>query len=191
MVVLGIDPGTANTGYGVVARRGGRLVALDGGTIQTAAGLDPGRRLATIHARVGELLDAHLPDALAVEDLYFGTNAHSAFAVGQARGVVILAAGQRGLPCASYTPQQVKAAVCGSGRAEKGQVQRMVQRLLALTDLPAPDHAADALAVAICHANGSSLRAAVERSIGAAMPAAAAERSGDQAARPMQTRGSA
>ncbi len=164
MVVLGIDPGTANTGYGVVARRDGRLVALDGGTIQTAAGLDPGRRLATIHARVGELLDAYRPDALAVEDLYFGTNAHSAFAVGQARGVVILAAGQRGLACASYTPQQVKAAVCGSGRAEKGQVQRMVQRLLALTDLPSPDHAADALAVAICHANGAALRAAVTRS---------------------------
>jgi len=169
MVVLGIDPGTANTGYGVVARPGGRRVALDGGSIKTAPGLDAGERLATIHARVGELLDEHGPDALAVEDLYFGANARSAFAVGQARGVVILAAGQRGLPCSSYTPQQVKAAVCGSGRAGKGQVQRMVQRLLALTDLPAPDHAADALAVAICHANGASLRAAVERSIGEAM----------------------
>jgi crossover junction endodeoxyribonuclease RuvC len=164
MVVVGIDPGTANTGFGVVARRGGRLVALDGGTIQTAAGLDPGRRLALIHVRVSALLDEYAPEALAVEDLYFGANARSAFAVGQARGVVILAAGQRGLPCASYTPQQVKAAVCGSGRAEKGQVQRMVQRLLALAELPSPDHAADALAVAICHANGASLRAAVGRS---------------------------
>jgi len=112
------------------------------------------------------LIDAHDPGSLAVEDLYFGTNARSAFAVGQARGVVILAAGQRGLPCASYTPQQVKAAVCGSGRAEKGQVQRMVQRLLALTELPSPDHAADALAVAICHANGAALRAAVSASAG-------------------------
>jgi crossover junction endodeoxyribonuclease RuvC len=164
MVVVGIDPGTANTGYGVVARRGGRLVALDGGAIQTAAGLDPGRRLALIHVRVSALLDEYAPEALAVEDLYFGANARSAFAVGQARGVVILAAGQRGLQCASYTPQQVKAAVCGSGRAEKGQVQRMVQRLLALAELPSPDHAADALAVAICHANGASLRAAVGRS---------------------------
>jgi len=163
MVVLGIDPGLAHTGYGVVARRGGRLVALDGGTIDTAARLDAGTRLAAIHARVGELLDEHRPQALAVEDIYFGTNAHSAFAVGQARGVVILAAGQRGLRCWSYTPQQVKAAVCGSGRAAKGQVQRMVQRLLALSDLPAPDHAADALAVAICHANGAALRASVER----------------------------
>jgi len=166
MVVLGIDPGTANTGYGVVARSGGRLVALDGGTIETSASLSPGERLAIIHTRVGELIDAHDPGSLAVEDLYFGTNARSAFAVGQARGVVILAAGQRGLPCASYTPQQVKAAVCGSGRAEKGQVQRMVQRLLALTELPSPDHAADALAVAICHANGAALRAAVSASAG-------------------------
>jgi crossover junction endodeoxyribonuclease RuvC len=160
MVVLGIDPGTANTGYGVVARHGGRLVALDGGVIETPAGDDPGARLATIYTRVGALLDEYGPDALAVEDLYFGANARSAFAVGQARGVVILAAGQRGLPCRSYTPQQVKGAVCGSGRADKRQVQRMVQALLALTDLPRPDHAADALAVAICHANGAPLRAA-------------------------------
>jgi crossover junction endodeoxyribonuclease RuvC len=160
MVVLGIDPGTANTGYGVVARRRGRLVALDGGTIETPARADPGERLALIHARVGELLDAYEPDAMAVEDLYFGSNARSAFAVGQARGVVILAAGQRGLRCFSYTPQQVKNAVCGSGRAEKEQVQRMVQRLLALSDLPAPDHAADALAVAICHAGAAAMREA-------------------------------
>jgi crossover junction endodeoxyribonuclease RuvC len=195
MVVLGIDPGTANTGYGVVARSGGRLVALAGGTIMTAAGADPGERLAVIHARVGELLDSYGPEALAVEDLYFGANARSAFAVGQARGVVILAAGQRGLPCSSYTPQQVKAAVCGSGRAAKGQVQRMVQRLLALSELPAPDHAADALAVAICHANGASLRRAVERAaplgrgIGEAMPVTAAERSGDEPGSARQTRG--
>ena len=162
MVVLGIDPGTANTGYGVVAREGGRLVALDGGTIETAAALDPGARLAIIHARVGELLDSYAPEALAVEDLYFGTNARSAFAVGQARGVVILAAGQRGVECASYTPQQVKAAVCGSGRAAKDQVQRMVQTLLMLQELPKPDHAADALAVAICHANGAPMAAALQ-----------------------------
>src|SRR3954447_3181678 len=168
MVVLGIDPGTANTGYGVVARHGARVVALDGGVVETAPGLDAGERLAVIHARIGELIDAYHPDALAIEDLYFGANARSAFAVGQARGVVILAAGQRGIRCFSYTPQQVKGAVCGSGRAGKGQVQRMVQTLLALADLPRPDHAADALAVAICHANGAPLRAAVERSAGGA-----------------------
>ena len=163
MVVLGIDPGTANTGYGVVARHGRRVVALDGGVIETAPGLDAGERLAAIHARVGALVDEHRPDALAVEDLYFGANARSAFAVGQARGVVVLAAGQRGLPCCSYTPQQVKGAVCGSGRAGKEQVQRMVQALLALDELPRPDHAADALAVAICHANGAPLHAALAR----------------------------
>ena len=162
MVTLGIDPGTAHTGYGVVARRDGRLVALDGGVIETAAGLDPGARLAAIHARVAGLLDEHDPVALAVEDLYFGANARSAFAVGQARGVVILAAGQRGVPCFSYTPQQVKGAVCGSGKAGKAQVQRMVQALLSLTDLPRPDHAADALAVAICHANGAPMARALE-----------------------------
>lgn len=168
MVVLGIDPGTANTGYGVVARHGGRLVALDGGVIETAPGSDQGARLARIHERVGALLDEHRPDALAVEDLYFGANARSAFAVGHARGVVILAAGLRGLPCRSYTPQQVKGAVCGSGRAAKEQVQRMVQTLLGLDELPRPDHAADALAVAICHANGAPLRAAVARSVAGA-----------------------
>ena len=161
MIVLGIDPGLANTGYGVVARRGGRLVALDGGCIETPAALAPERRLASIHARICELLDEHGPDAVALEELYFGANAPSAFAVGQARGVVMLAAGQRGLSCSSYTPQQVKAAVCGSGRADKGQVARMVQALLGLTSVPSPDHAADALAVAICHANHAPLAMAV------------------------------
>jgi crossover junction endodeoxyribonuclease RuvC len=165
MVVLGIDPGTANTGYGVVAPGGARLVALDGGVIETSPGLEAGERLAVIHGRIGELIEAYHPDALAIEDVYFGANARSAFAVGQARGVVMLAAGQRGVRCFSYTPQQVKGAVCGSGRAGKGQVQRMVQALLSLADLPSPDHAADALAVAICHANGAPLRAAVERSV--------------------------
>jgi crossover junction endodeoxyribonuclease RuvC len=153
MLVLGIDPGTANTGYGVVARRGGRLAALDGGVIETPAGLPLERRLATIHARVCALIEEHAPEAVALEDLYFGVNARSAMAVGHARGVVMLAAGQAGLPCAGYTPQQIKGAVCGTGRAGKEQVIRMVQTLLSLTEPPRPDHAADALAVAICHAN--------------------------------------
>jgi crossover junction endodeoxyribonuclease RuvC len=164
MVVLGIDPGTASTGYGVVARRGNGLVALDGGVIETTAGVDLSLRLATIHARMCELLDEHAPTAMAVEDLYFGANARSALAVGQARGVVLLAAGERRVPTASYTPQQVKSAVCGTGRAEKGQVQRMVAALLALPAPPTPDHAADALAVAVCHANRAPLAGAVEAS---------------------------
>jgi crossover junction endodeoxyribonuclease RuvC len=161
VIVLGIDPGVANTGYGVVAQQRGRIVALDGGVIETPSARAAPARLAAIHERVGELLDEYRPDAIALEDLYFGSNARSAFAVGQARGVVMLAAGQRGVPCASYTPQQVKGAVCGNGRAPKDQVQRMVQALLALPTLPRPDHAADALAVAICHANGAPLAAAL------------------------------
>ena len=161
MIVLGIDPGLANTGYGVVARRGGRLVALDGGCVETPAALATERRLAAIHVRVCELLDEHAPDAVALEELYFGANARSAFAVGQARGVVMLAAGQRGIACAGYTPQQVKGAVCGTGRAAKEQVGRMVQALLGLVDVPSPDHAADALAVAICHVNHAPLGVAM------------------------------
>jgi crossover junction endodeoxyribonuclease RuvC len=153
MVVLGIDPGLAHTGFGVVARRGAGLAALDGGVVTTTAGIAPERRLATLFDRLGDLLDEHEPDAVALEALLFGQNVRSAFAVGQARGVVLLAAGRRGLPCVDYTPQQVKSAVCGTGRAPKGQVGRMVQALLALPALPTPDHAADALAVAICHAN--------------------------------------
>jgi crossover junction endodeoxyribonuclease RuvC len=166
VIVLGIDPGVANTGYGIVAHDRGRLVALDGGVVETAAGTDAGRRLAHIHQQVGNLLDAYKPDAVAVEDLYFGTNARSAFAVGQARGVVILAAGQRAIRCASYTPQQVKSAVTGSGKADKLQVQRMVQTLLQLPELPTPDHAADALAVAICHANGAPMAEALAKVAG-------------------------
>ena len=161
VVVLGIDPGTANTGYGVVLSRGARLAALDGGVIGTGPRQPLERRLAQIHERVSALIAEHRPDAVAVEDLYFGTNARSAFAVGQARGVVLLCAGLAGVPCFSYTPQAVKQAVCGSGAAEKGQVQRMVGALLALAEPPEPDHAADALAVAICHANGQGVREAL------------------------------
>jgi crossover junction endodeoxyribonuclease RuvC len=162
MIVLGIDPGTANTGYGVVGDGRGRMHAMDGGVVETRAGVPIEARLTAIHARVCALIDEHRPDAVALEDLYFGANTSSAFAVGQARGVVMLAAGQAGIPCASYTPQQVKSAVCGTGRAGKDQVGRMVQALLALAAPPAPDHAADALAVAICHLNRSPLAAALQ-----------------------------
>ncbi|HXS42984.1 MAG TPA: crossover junction endodeoxyribonuclease RuvC [Solirubrobacteraceae bacterium] len=153
MVVLGIDPGLAHTGFGVVARHGARLAALDGGVVRTPSGLAPERRLDVLFARVDELLDEHRPAAVALEALFFGQNVRTAFAVGQARGVVLLAAGRRGVPCVDYTPQQVKGAVCGTGRAPKEQVGRMVQTMLGLPAPPAPDHTADALAVAICHAN--------------------------------------
>ncbi|MDX6699285.1 MAG: crossover junction endodeoxyribonuclease RuvC [Solirubrobacteraceae bacterium] len=173
MIVLGIDPGTASTGYGVVARRGGRLLALDGGVIATAPGEALERRLAAIHARVCELLDEHRPDAVAVEELFFGVNVKSAFAVGHARGAALLAAGSRELPCRGYTPQQIKGAVCGSGRAGKDQVQRMVAALLALPEPPRSDHAADALAVAICDLNHAPVSAAVAAAGPAPAPAAA------------------
>jgi crossover junction endodeoxyribonuclease RuvC len=158
MIVLGIDPGLASTGYGVVASDRTavgeeRLLALDGGVIETSPSAPPEARLADIHARIDALLLAHRPDAVALEELYFGQNARTAFAVGQGRGAAMLAAGQRGVPCASYTPQQVKSAVCGSGRAGKEQVGRMVTMLLGLAHGPPSDHATDALAVAVCHAN--------------------------------------
>jgi crossover junction endodeoxyribonuclease RuvC len=161
VIVLGIDPGTANTGYGVVVSRGSTLAALDGGVIETRPGAPLERRLADIHARVCDLITEHRPVALAVEDLYFGRNVQTAFAVGQARGVVLLSAGIHGVPCFSYTPQAVKQAVCGSGSAPTDQVQRMVAALLSLPAPPPPDHAADALAVAICHANGAPLKVAL------------------------------
>jgi len=166
MVVLGIDPGLASTGYGVVARRDGRLVALDGGVIETSASLATERRLARIAARARELLDEHVCEAVAFEDLYFGQNIVSAFAVGHARGVLMLLAGERGIPCFSYTPQQVKAAVCGNGRAPKDQVARMVAYLLSLRELPSPDHASDALAVALAHSNSSPLRHVIADAVG-------------------------
>ena len=161
MIVLGIDPGTADTGYGVVQSVGSRLRALDGGVIRTGPRLALELRLAEIHAKVSELLERHGPEAVAVEELYFGANARTAFAVGQARGVVLLAAGQRGVPARSYTPQQVKGAVCGHGKAGKEQVARMVARLLGLSEPPGSEHAADALAVAVCELNRAPLARAV------------------------------
>jgi crossover junction endodeoxyribonuclease RuvC len=168
MIVLGIDPGLANTGYGVVARSGGRLAARAGGVIETRAGVPQERRLADIHAAIDALLTEHEPDAVALEELYFGQNVRTAFAVGHARGAVMLAAGQRGVPCTGYTPQKIKSAVCGNGRAAKNQVARMVQALLALPAELASDHASDALAVAICHLNGAPLSASVTRAMQAA-----------------------
>jgi crossover junction endodeoxyribonuclease RuvC len=153
LTVLGVDPGTASTGYGIVAVNGQRLTAVCGGVITTPAGERLELRLSAIADRLGELLDEHRPKAVAVEDIFFGRNVRTAFAVGQARGVVLGAAGVRRIPCFAYTPQAVKLAVCGAGQAGKDQVQRMVAALLGLDCPPEPDHASDALAVAICHAH--------------------------------------
>lgn len=155
MKVLGIDPGMASTGYGVVHRNGGRLEALDGGVIKTVAGKPVAERLFEIHSRVCALIDEHHPESVAIEDIFFSVNVQTAFAVGRASGVILLAAGQAGIPTNTFTPQAIKKSVCSSGNAEKIQVQRMVKSLLSLEQLPQPDHAADALAVAICQCNRS------------------------------------
>lgn len=153
MRILGIDPGIASTGFGVVEAKGGTIAALGGGLIETAAAEPLEQRLAQIAQALDALLDRHSPDAVAVEQIYFGRNVKTAFAVGQARGVVLAAAGGRSIACHAYTPQQIKLAVCGSGAAGKDQVQRMVGVLLSLGGSPESDHVADALAVAICHAS--------------------------------------
>jgi crossover junction endodeoxyribonuclease RuvC len=152
IVVMGVDPGVANTGFGVVRVAGGRMSVVDGGVIEVAPGEPIEMRLAEIQRELAELITWHEPEALALEDVYFGKNVRSAIGVGQARGVAMLTAAQRGIRCFDYTPQAVKMAVCGNGAADKAQVQRMVASLLGLPKPPEPDHAADALAVAICHA---------------------------------------
>lgn len=159
---MGIDPGAANLGFGIVRVEGNRMVALDGGVVETAAGTPIECRLERIHAELADLIAWHEPRALAIEDVFFGKNVRTAMSVGQASGVAMLAAAQRGVACFAYTPQAIKMAVCGSGAAGKGQVQRMVGTLLGLPEPPSPDHAADALAVAICHAGGAGRREAAE-----------------------------
>jgi len=158
---MGIDPGAANLGFGIVRIEGNHMVALDGGVVETTPDLPMERRLARIHEALRELIAWHEPKAMALEEVYFGKNVRSAMAVGQASGVAMLAAAEQGIGCFSYTPQAIKMSVCGSGAAGKRQVQKMVGTLLGLPEPPAPDHAADALAVAICHGGGNGRREAI------------------------------
>jgi crossover junction endodeoxyribonuclease RuvC len=155
--VLGIDPGTAACGYGVVERSGGRVRALDHGWWKTPASDPTERRLKALFGAVTTLIEERRPDAVALEESFVGVDARTALSVGQARGAVLVAAALAEVPCAEYAPARVKQAVCGYGRAEKAQVQRMVRSILALPAPPEPHHAADALAVAICHALASPL----------------------------------
>jgi crossover junction endodeoxyribonuclease RuvC len=150
--VLGIDPGTAACGFGIVQESGGRIRRLDGGCWRTSARDRPEARLKTIFDRVIALVAAHEPDAVALEESFVGADARIALFVGQARGAALVAAASAGVECAEYAPAHVKQAVCGYGRADKQQVGRMVQMMLALDAGPATPHEADALAVAICHA---------------------------------------
>lgn len=157
MRVLGIDPGIAIAGFGFVDYIGHKLTPVQYGAIQTQAHTPAEERLLQIYDAAGALMDRYKPDAVAVEKLFFNRNVTTAFAVGQARGVIILAAAQRGLTVAEYTPLQVKQAVVGYGKAEKRQVQEMVKMFLRLSAIPKPDDVADALAVAICHAHSAGI----------------------------------
>ena len=161
MKVIGIDPGTASCGYGIVHEKDGRLRAIDHGWWKTSAAERPELRLKTIFDAVVELIELHQPDAVAIEESFVGVDARTALSVGQARGAVLVACAAAGVECAEYAPARVKQAVCGYGRAEKAQVQRMVKSILGLQALPTPNHAADALAVAICHALAPPLLRAV------------------------------
>lgn len=153
MIILGIDPGTAAVGYGIIERTGGTLRAIDYGCFETSPDTALPDRLLAIHGCVTDLLELHAPDLVAVERLFFSRNVQTALAVGQARGVVLLAAAAHGVQVREATPNEVKVAVTGDGRADKDAVQRMVQIVLTLAELPRPDDAADALAIAMCIAN--------------------------------------
>jgi crossover junction endodeoxyribonuclease RuvC len=150
--VIGIDPGTASCGYGIVHQSDGRLRAIDHGWWKTSVAERPEARLRTIYDAVAALVAEHRPDAVVLEESFVGVDARTALSVGQARGAVMVAAANAGVECAEYPPARVKQVVCGYGRAEKQQVQRMVKAILGLRAEPTPTHAADALAVAICHA---------------------------------------
>jgi len=150
--VLGIDPGTAACGYGIVQEKDGRLRAVAHGVWRTPARERPQVRLKTIFDGVQELLEEHAPEAVALEESFVGVDARIALSVGQARGAILVACARGAVEAAEYAPNRVKQMVCGYGHADKVQVQRMVQMILGLADVPRPNHAADALAVAICHA---------------------------------------
>ncbi|NBF40128.1 MAG: crossover junction endodeoxyribonuclease RuvC [Spirochaetes bacterium] len=150
-LILGIDPGLAHTGWGVIDPRDNRYHLVGHGVISTAAGMAPGARLDRLYTEVTAVLEKYHPAEAGVENLYFAKNATSAIPVAQARGVVLLALERAGVRAAEYTPQAIKQAIVGQGRAEKSQVQALLRVLLGIREVPAPDHAADALAAAVCH----------------------------------------
>ncbi len=153
MIILGVDPGTAMLGYGLVERTGSRMRAIDYGVIKTPSSMDLPDRLEAIYLALTDLIELHHPGLMGVERLFFTKNVQTAFAVGQARGVILLAAATHKVEIREATPNEVKVATAGHGSANKAQVQRMVQAVLGLPELPEPDDAADALAIAICVAN--------------------------------------
>jgi crossover junction endodeoxyribonuclease RuvC len=158
MIILGIDPGIGRIGWGFVQQLTGKQKLIDYGCFETDSKLSQEERLALIHQFFIDLITKNKPDAIAIEQLFFATNAKTAFSVGQARGVIVLACSSFGIPLTSYTPLQVKLAISGYGKADKNQVQQMVKSLLRLSNIPKPDDAADALAIALTHAFSYKLR---------------------------------
>ncbi len=151
MLTLGVDPGTARLGYGLIRSVGQDREALAYGVLETSAAIPMPERLLTLHSGLREVIEEFLPSSMAVERLFFARNVTTAIAVGQARGVILLAAAQFGIPVSEYTPAEIKQSVTGYGKADKGQMQEMVRLVLGLDHIPQPDDAADALAVALCH----------------------------------------
>lgn len=151
MIILGVDPGLATAGYGVIKKKGNSFDLIDYDTITTSADENDVDRLSNLYESLLLLIDKYQPEQIAVEELFFNKNVKTAIRVGQARGVILLAGSQQGIEVAEYTPLQVKQAVVGYGRASKSQVQQMVKALLNLSEIPKPDDAADALAISICH----------------------------------------
>jgi crossover junction endodeoxyribonuclease RuvC len=158
MLTLGIDPGTASTGYGLISEKGNRLVFVDYGVISTSRKESSQGRLRIIYSQLKKIISDYKPKAIAVERLYFGANSKTAIAVGQARGIALLAAAELKVRVAEYTPLEVKMAVTGYGKADKKQIQQMVKLLLGISFIPKPDDAADALAIAICHKHSHKLK---------------------------------
>lgn len=149
--ILGIDPGLANTGWGIVRQEGPRYSCIAYGCVSTGKEVPLAQRLAKIHEQIGAVIERYGPTCVGIETVWFGQNITAAFATGQARGAVLVACAQAGLDVGEFSPKQIKLAVVGEGGAEKDQVQYMVKQLLSLDDVPRPDHAADALAAALCY----------------------------------------
>jgi crossover junction endodeoxyribonuclease RuvC len=157
MIILGIDPGFAITGYGVLSYTGNNFKMIDYGTIETRADVPFDKRLLSLSVGLGELIDRYAPQEAAIEELFYNTNVKTAIKTSQGRGVSVLTCALKGLAVHEYTPLQVKQAVVGYGRASKQQVQQMVKAILCMSEIPRPDDAADALAIAICHAHSSKM----------------------------------
>ena len=165
MIILGFDPGIAIVGFGLIEKKGNQIKPIQYGSIQTKANLETGIRLKQIYDSVKEIISKYKPDAVSIEKLYFNRNVTTALTVGQARGILMLAAVEADIPIFEYTPLQIKQALVGYGRAEKKQIQEMVKLYLSLKEIPKPDDVADALATAICHAHSAKMTKIIKENL--------------------------